>query len=292
MQALPRAAVELALERGRVVVGVEADARRADATVPPGPDVDRGLGRHGVDGPGADGLAGVHVAGGVRGADAEAVRSLGKGAERARRRARLPGAVSSLHSNVEPVSLDEKANEAAAEAVGPLGPEPIVVSGATVSTVQVRLASLASVLPASSVARTRKVCSPCASPASARGDVQVCQAPASSLALERRRRAPRRSRSSRPADAVGPLGPESIVVSGATVSTVQVRTASVGSMLPAVVGGAHAEGVLALARPRGLRRGAGCERGAVELALERRAGLAGRERRSSPRPMRSAGGPA
>ena len=40
------------------------------------------------------------------------------------------------------------------------GPESIVVSGAVVSIVQVWLAGLWSVLPAASVARTEKVCSP------------------------------------------------------------------------------------------------------------------------------------
>jgi hypothetical protein len=42
--------------------------------------------------------------------------------------------------------------------VRPLGPESIAVCGAEVSTVQVRLAGEASVLPAESVARTSKVC--------------------------------------------------------------------------------------------------------------------------------------
>ncbi len=49
-------------------------------------------------------------------------------------------------------------------AVGPVGPLPIVVSGATVSTVQLREAGEASTLPAVSTARTWKVCAPCASP--------------------------------------------------------------------------------------------------------------------------------
>ena len=40
---------------------------------------------------------------------------------------------SSLHSNVEPVSLEEKANDALVEVVDPLGPEPIVVVGGVVS---------------------------------------------------------------------------------------------------------------------------------------------------------------
>ena len=47
-------------------------------------------------------------------------------------------------------------------------------------------------------------------------------------------------------EAVSPLGPESIVVSGAIVSTVQVRTASRRVGVAGRVGGAHAE---ACARP-------------------------------------------
>ena len=41
-------------------------------------------------------------------------------------------------------------------------PEPIVVCGAAVSTVQVWVAGEASTLPAASVARTRNSCAPCA----------------------------------------------------------------------------------------------------------------------------------
>ena len=44
----------------------------------------------------------------------------------------------------------------------PVGPESIVVSGATVSTVKVRVAGVASTLPAASLARTSNVCAPCA----------------------------------------------------------------------------------------------------------------------------------
>ncbi len=44
------------------------------------------------------------------------------------------------------------------------GPPVIVVSGAAVSTVQVREAGVASTLPAGSVARTWNVCAPCARP--------------------------------------------------------------------------------------------------------------------------------
>ncbi len=188
---------------------------------------------------------------------------------------------SSLHSNVEPASLDENANEAAADAVGPLGPEPIVVSGATVSTVQVRAASVASMLPAASVARTRKVWSPCARPVSARGEVQVCQAPESSLHSNVAPVSSEAKPKLAEVEAVGPLGPESIVVSGATVSTVQVRAASVASVLPAASVARTRKRVRALREPgERARRGAGLPGAGVELALEGRARLGG-ERRCS-----------
>ena len=48
--------------------------------------------------------------------------------------------------------------------VGPVGPDVIVVSGAVVSTVNVRVAGVASTLPAASIARTANVCSPAARP--------------------------------------------------------------------------------------------------------------------------------
>ena len=48
-------------------------------------------------------------------------------------------------------------NDAAVPFVSPVGPPVIVVSGATVSTVNERVAGDASVLPAASVARTENV---------------------------------------------------------------------------------------------------------------------------------------
>ena len=67
-------------------------------------------------------------------------------------------AASSAHSNVAPASL-EKAKVALVPGVCA---EVIVVSGAVVSTVQLWLAGLVSVLPAASVARTRNWCGPAA----------------------------------------------------------------------------------------------------------------------------------
>src|SRR5687767_2125830 len=68
---------------------------------------------------------------------------------------------SSAHSNVEPGSLLEKLKVAFALALVAAGARSIVVFGGR-STVQARVAGLWSVLPAVSVARTRKVWSPAA----------------------------------------------------------------------------------------------------------------------------------
>ncbi len=56
-----------------------------------------------------------------------------------------------------------------------------VVSGAGVSTVQVKLAGVASVLPAASMARTWKVWLPSAGRYSSAGEAQATKLPASSL---------------------------------------------------------------------------------------------------------------
>ena len=58
------------------------------------------------------------------------------------------------HSNVEPAFVDVNANEAFVLLVGPVGPDVMVVSGAVLSTVNVRVAGEASTLPAASFART------------------------------------------------------------------------------------------------------------------------------------------
>ena len=74
---------------------------------------------------------------------------------------------SSEHWKVEPVSFAANAKLAEDEVTVPEGPESIVVSGGVVSAgwiVQVRLAGVASTLPAASMARTRKVWLPAARP--------------------------------------------------------------------------------------------------------------------------------
>ena len=60
------------------------------------------------------------------------------------------------HSKVEPPSLEEKSKSASRCRPGSDGEESIVVCGAVVSYVKVRLEG-ASTLPATSVARTRTV---------------------------------------------------------------------------------------------------------------------------------------
>jgi hypothetical protein len=76
---------------------------------------------------------------------------------------------STEHWNVEPASLEENVNVAFGLAVSAFGPVSIVVFGAVVSggawIVQLQLATVPSVLPAPSVARTEKVCGPTARPA-------------------------------------------------------------------------------------------------------------------------------
>src|SRR3954471_9451804 len=88
------------------------------------------------------------------------------------------------HWNVEPDSVDANAKLADAELTVPLGPDEIDVSGAVVSTgvvttVHVRVAGEASVLPAPSVARTSNVWEPSARPEYALGDVHAAYAPPS-----------------------------------------------------------------------------------------------------------------
>ena len=81
-------------------------------------------------------------------------------------------AASRRHSNVAPGSL-VKVNDADVLFVVPVGPPVIVVSGAAVETVKLRVAADASVLPAASRARTLNVYVPSASGPTARGEVQA-----------------------------------------------------------------------------------------------------------------------
>ena len=67
------------------------------------------------------------------------------------------GVPSTRHSNVDPGSLDEKVNRGVWSFVGPAGPESIVVTGAIVSTVKLRVAGVSSGSRSESTARTAKM---------------------------------------------------------------------------------------------------------------------------------------
>jgi hypothetical protein len=92
---------------------------------------------------------------------------------------------STRHWNVDALSLAVKAKVGVASFVGPLGPEPIDVSGAVMSgggavlTVNERLAGDASAFPAASVARTETLCAPSLSALVVHALVHVAQDPAS-----------------------------------------------------------------------------------------------------------------
>src|SRR3954468_18693387 len=144
------------------------------------------------------------------------------------------------HWNVEPDSVDANPRLAELVVTVPLGPEVIDVSGAVVSTgvvstVHVRVAGEASVLPAPSVGPPLNVCEPSARPEYALGDVHAAYAPPSM----RHSNVEPDSVDANPrladAELTVPLGPEVIDVLGAVVSavvTVQVREAGDASVLP------------------------------------------------------------
>ena len=70
----------------------------------------------------------------------------------------MKAALSREHWKVALVSLEEKVKLAEVLLTAPDGPESMLTLGATVSTVQVRVAVL--LLPAASIALTWKVCDP------------------------------------------------------------------------------------------------------------------------------------
>jgi hypothetical protein len=144
-------------------------------------------------------------------------------------------APSSEHSKLDPVSVDVNSNCAVVLDVVAGGPAVIVVWGATVSTVMLRPAGLASTFPAESIARTSKVCAPWVSVDVVWGEEQGANDAEStrhwkvdvSLAVNSYVGV---------VSFVGPLGPAVMVVSGGVVSaacTVQARLADVASVLPA-----------------------------------------------------------
>ena len=183
-------------------------------------------------------------------------------------------------------------------AVGRTGPEPMLVSGAPVSTVQERVASVASALPAASVARTEKMWAPSASPVERVRRRAGLPAAGVELALEGRRRSPDEVNASvAELVRVSGDGPDPIDVVGRHGVDGPGARGLGGVGVAGGVGGAHAEGVGAL-REAGerARRGAGCQApssslhskvapGRVEAEAEggrggrHRAGRAGADRR-------------
>jgi hypothetical protein len=117
------------------------------------------------------------------------------------------------------LSFAENVNVGVGSLVSPEGPESIVVSGPVVSTAKLRLAGVGSTFPATSIARTWKLCAPSVSGAVVWGEVHAAKAPASTrhpkLAFSFAEKAKVGVGSF-----VGPEGPESIVVSGGVVSGV------------------------------------------------------------------------
>ncbi len=130
------------------------------AIVPLGPEVIVVVGGDGVDREGP-GRGGAGVGGGVGCPDREGVGALGEGAVALRRGAVRVGGAVELAFELAPDS-ELKAKLGRVGLIVPLGPEVIVVVGATVSTVKLRLAG-EPVLVAESVARTEKVWEPSAS---------------------------------------------------------------------------------------------------------------------------------
>jgi hypothetical protein len=117
--------------------------------------------------------------------------------------------------------------------VGFAGVAVIDVFGGPVSTVQVRLAGVGSVLPTASVARTCTVWLPSVSPVYVLALVQEANAPASSLHSNVLPASEDANSKVPLVWFVGLVGPEVMVVCGGVASTVQVYVAGAGSVFPA-----------------------------------------------------------
>ena len=136
-----------------------------------------------------------------------------------------------LHWNVVGLSSGaEKVKVGVASEVGPTGPESTVVAGATVSTVKLRIAGVSSAFDAASTAFTSNVWEP-----SGNEPAGVCESPgpehgpkpASSILHRNVVELASVAEKVKVGllSAVRPVGPESIAVSGAIVSTVKLRVA-------------------------------------------------------------------
>jgi hypothetical protein len=147
---------------------------------------------------------------------------------------------SSLHSNIAVESGDANTKVAVLALVPsggvwvPLltGPDEIVVSGAVVSIVHVKLAGEASTFAAASFARTWKVCDPSASPLYAFGEEQEVKAPVSSAHSNVAPVSGDENEKLALAEFVLALGLDVIEVSGALVSIVHVDVAGDASTFP------------------------------------------------------------
>ena len=128
---------------------------------------------------------------------------------------------SRLHSNV-PASVEVNANVAEFEFEEAAGAEVIVVSGAVVSIVQVKLAGVGSTVAATSTARTWKVWLPSDSPANTRGVVHAANAAPPRLLCTVGGASFVVKVNVAPLDALYAGGVEVIVVSGAVRSTMVV----------------------------------------------------------------------
>ncbi len=179
-------------------------------------------------------------------------------------------------------------NEAVVADVVPVCPEVMVVSGAVVSagggvavlTVNARVAGVASVLPATSVARTETEWSPSLRAAVVHGLVQLAHAPVSTRHSKTEFASVAVKANVGVLSLVVPVGPEVIVVSGAVVSgggavpTVNERVAGDASVLPATSVARTETRVGAVAERGGRPRAGAVGPGAgVDAALEDRVRL-------------------
>lgn len=140
---------------------------------------------------------------------------------------------SSRHSNVAVPSSDVKLNDAAEEFDALGGVDKKLVSGATVSTVQVYDAGEPSMLPAASVARTAKVCEPSAMPLKLWGDVQDAHGPVSNRHSYVTGLSSDVNANDADVEFEAKGGFDVMVVLGAVASTLHVYGAGVGSVLVA-----------------------------------------------------------
>jgi hypothetical protein len=134
------------------------------------------------------------------------------------------------------VSLAENSNVGVESFVVPVGPAVMVVCGATLSTVMLRIAGERSMLPAASLARTSNVCGPWLSDAVVCGVVQLANAAVSTRHWKLEPDSLLENVNVGVESLVAPVDPPVIVVSGGVESpawTVQEEVAGLESRFPA-----------------------------------------------------------